>query len=431
MPCWKNASAGFDRAFTVAKKHFSAIVKNHPELQTAENFMHLRQILEKAERTTVNCQKEYIQCRRSGLQQDCHILFLQYFQLYKRGETDDFGRAAATRWKVQLNVTSLFIDNFMFMLLDILLLIGGFGCLIYGADFLVDGGAALARLLKVPAMVIGLTIVAFGTSAPELVVNVVSAIEGSSGLAMGNVLGSNIFNILAILGVTALIIPLGVKGMTTWIEIPLALFAAVLILLQVIVEPAGRITRAEGICLLCFFVAFLAYTLALAKYGKPEGCEGTEIKNLSAAKSVLFILLGLAGLIGGGRLLVYAAVSIAANLGLSERIIGLTIVSVGTSLPELATSVIAARKKNSDIAIGNIIGSNIFNTFLILGVSVVITPMEVPMGSLADLIVNTLAAGLLFAFIFIGKSRKINRPEGAVFLLLYIAYLAFILYKTA
>lgn len=315
------------------------------------------------------------------------------------------------------------------MLLNIIFLIAGLVILMYGANLLVDGGAALAHRLKVSSMVIGLTVVAFGTSTPELVVNIVSSVDGSSALAMGNVLGSNIFNILAILGITALIIPLGVKKTTTWIEIPLAAFAAILILILVNGEPAGQITRAEGICLLCFFVMFLLYTLALARFGGAGDGEDVEIKNYSSGKSILFILLGLAGLIGGGRLLVNGAVSIAESLGISERIIGLTIVSIGTSLPELATSIIAARKKNADIAIGNVVGSNIFNTFLILGTSATITPLQAPTGSMADLITNIIAAVLLFVFIFTGKGRKISRWEGGIFVVLYIVYLLFILNK--
>lgn len=309
------------------------------------------------------------------------------------------------------------------MLIDIVLLIIGLVVLIYGANFLVDGGSALAHRLKVSNMVIGLTVVAFGTSTPEFVVNVVSSMDGSSALALGNVLGSNIFNILAILGVTALIVPLGVKKMTTWVEIPLAVLAAVLVLLFINGDPAGTITRAEGICLLCFFVIFLVYTLMLAKFGAAGDGEEIEIKNYSVGKSVLFILLGLVGLIGGGRLLVNGAVSIAQSMGISERIIGLTIVSIGTSLPELATSIIAARKKNADMAIGNVVGSNIFNTFLILGASATITPLQVPQGSLLDLIVNIMAAGLLFLFIFTGRGRKISRWEGGILLVIYIVYL--------
>lgn len=313
------------------------------------------------------------------------------------------------------------------MLLNILFLISGFVILIYGANFLVDGGSALAHRLNVSNIVIGLTVVAFGTSTPELVVNVVSSLEGSSALALGNVLGSNIFNILAILGITALITPLGVKKTTTWIEIPLAFFAAVLVLVLVNGEPATLITRAEGICLLCFFLMFLLYTLLLAKYGAAGNGEEVEIKNYSAGKSVLFIALGLAGLIGGGRLLVTGAIHIAEVIGISERVIGLTVISIGTSLPELATSVIAARKHNADMAIGNVVGSNIFNTFLILGTSATISPLRAPEGSTSDLIVNIIAAALLFLFVFTGKGRKISRWEGGILAGIYVVYLVLLI----
>lgn len=313
------------------------------------------------------------------------------------------------------------------MLLNIILFIAGLVILTYGADFLVDGGSALAHRLKVSSMVIGLTIVAFGTSAPELVVSVAASFEGSSALALGNVLGSNVFNILAILGLTALVIPLGVKKNTTWIEIPLMVIAAILVLILVNGEPKGVITQAEGLCLLFLFAIFLVYTLVLAKHGKTDEIEEVRIKNLSTKKAVLFIVIGLAGLIGGGRLLVVEAVQIARTLGISERVIALTIVSIGTSLPELATSVIAARKKNADIAIGNVVGSNIFNTFLILGISAAITPLQAPEGSFTDLWINIAASILLFLFIFIGTGSKINRWEGIVFVVFYIGYMCFIL----
>lgn len=309
------------------------------------------------------------------------------------------------------------------MLLDLLFLIAGLIILIYGANFLVDGGSALARRLNISNIVIGLTVVAFGTSTPELVVNTVSSIDGSSALALGNILGSNIFNILAILGITAIFVPLRVTRTTTWIEIPLAVLAAILLLLMTDEDPQGTISRTEGLSLLCFFIVFLIYTFVLAKRGEAGNGEEVIIKPYSKRKSILFIFLGLAGLIAGGRLLVTGAVSIAQAFGIGERIIGLTIVSIGTSLPELATSLIAARKGNADIAIGNVVGSNIFNTFLILGTSATIRPIEVTSGSTTDLIVNIVASLLLFLFIFTGKGRQICRWEGILFTVLYIAYL--------
>lgn len=311
------------------------------------------------------------------------------------------------------------------MILNILFLLVGFAILVYGANLLVDGGAALARRLNISNIVIGLTVVAFGTSAPELVVNLVSSAGGNTALALGNVLGSNIFNILGILGITAMIYPLAVKRATTWIEIPLAVLAAALVLLFVNSDSEKIITRAEGVTLLFFFLIFMIYTFVLSK--KEETNDDIQIKNYTLGKSILFIILGLAGLVGGGRLLVTGAVNLAEAMGISERIIALTIVSIGTSLPELATSVVAARKKNADIAIGNVVGSNLFNTFLVLGASATLTPIPVSSDSLTDLIVNLAVSLLLFVFIFTGKGRKINRWEGIVFIAIYLAYLTVLL----
>lgn len=313
------------------------------------------------------------------------------------------------------------------MLLNIIFLLAGFVILIYGANMLVDGGSALAHRLKISNMVIGLTVVAFGTSAPELVVNTVSSADGSSALALGNILGSNIFNILGILGITAILVPVRVTRTTTWVEIPLAVFAAILILLMLDESPLGVISRPEGVSLLCFFAIFLIYTFVLAKRGDAGDGEEIKIKPYTTRKSILFIFLGLAGLIAGGRLLVSGAVSIAQAIGITERIIGLTIISIGTSLPELATSIIAARKGNADIAIGNVVGSNIFNTFLVLGISATIHPIEAGADSMTDLIVNVIAAGLLFLFIFTGKGRKISRWEGVLFTACYIVYLSMLI----
>lgn len=315
------------------------------------------------------------------------------------------------------------------MLLNFIWLILGFIILIYGANKLVDGGAALAFRLNIPNIVIGLTVVAFGTSTPELVVNLFSSAEKQSELALGNVLGSNIFNILGILGITALIFPIAVKKATTWVEVPLALLAAFLILIMFgdnhwPTPTSYIISRTEGIVLLCFFVLFIAYTLVLAKKGE---AEEIKIKNYTIGKSLFWILIGLVGLVIGGRLLVKGAVQIAESLGISQRIIAITIVSIGTSLPELATSLVAARKKNVDMAIGNVVGSNIFNTFLILGVSALISPIHMSMANLSDIGMNLLSALLLFVFIFTGRGRQIERWEGSIFLFLYISYIIWLI----
>lgn len=316
------------------------------------------------------------------------------------------------------------------MLINILLLLGGFVALIYGANFLVDAASSLAARFGVPSIVIGLTIVAFGTSAPELVVNVFAATTGSTDMVLGNVLGSNIFNVLGILGISALIYPLTVKSNTTWIEIPLSLLAAICVLVvasDMFLDGSGNnlISRSDGIILLLFFLVFLVYNLIVAKKGGAD--EEIETKDYSTWKAILFIVLGLAGLVIGGRLIVTSAVSIAEVIGLSERVIGLTVVSIGTSLPELATSIIAVRKKNVDIAIGNVVGSNIFNIFLILGISGTIVPLGINPDSIFDILVNIVAGLLLFIFVFTGRGRSIERWEGAVFLISYIAYVTYLI----
>ncbi|MDT0676037.1 calcium/sodium antiporter [Autumnicola musiva] len=315
------------------------------------------------------------------------------------------------------------------MLIDVILLICGFAALIFGATKLVDAASSVAVKLGIPNIVIGLTIVAFGTSAPELVVNVFASVNGSTEMVLGNVLGSNIFNILGILGIASIIYPLTVKNNTTWLEIPLSLLAAVCVLViaaDVFLDGASGniISRSEGVVLLLFFAIFLVYNLTVAKAGGEE--EEMETKDYSTGKAVIFIILGLAGLIIGGRLIVDSAVDIAEVIGLSERIIGLTVVSVGTSLPELATSIIAVRKKNVDIAIGNVVGSNIFNIFLILGISTTVAPLYLKDGAFFDIFVNIAAGMLLFIFIFTGKGRKLERWEGIILLGLYIAYVSFL-----
>lgn len=307
------------------------------------------------------------------------------------------------------------------------MLLGGFVALIFGADKLVDAASALATKLGIPNIVIGLTIVAFGTSAPELVVNVFAAVNNNTEMVLGNVLGSNIFNVLAILGISSIIYPLSVKKNTTWLEIPLSMLAAITVLFvanDVLLDGAASnmITRSEGLILLLFFGIFLVYNLTIAQKGQDD--EETETHDYTYLKAILFIALGLGGLILGGRLIVDSAVGIAQTFGLSERIIGLTIVSIGTSLPELATSIVAVRKKNVDIAIGNVVGSNIFNIFLILGVSTIVTPLQVSDASFTDIFLNIGAGLLLFIFIFTGKGRQLHRWEGIVFVLLYVAYLA-------
>ena len=269
-------------------------------------------------------------------------------------------------------------------MLTYILFIVGFIFLVKGADLLVDGAAAFAKKFKISTLVIGLTIVAFGTSAPELVVNIFASISGNSEIAIGNILGSNIANILLILGISALIFPLPAKKSTIKKEIPFSLLAV--LVLGILVNDllidqvnlldgaSGLLSRIDGLILLAFMTIFMVYTFGIAKNPEEAG-EGEEIKNLPLAKSIAYIGIGLLGLVLGGRWIVNGAVKIAELFNVSEALIGLTIVAVGTSLPELATSAVAAYKKQADIAIGNIVGSNIFNIFFVLGVSSIIRPL--------------------------------------------------------
>ncbi|HRI85954.1 MAG TPA: calcium/sodium antiporter [Ignavibacteria bacterium] len=312
------------------------------------------------------------------------------------------------------------------MLMNFLLLIAGFIILIFSADKLVDGSSSLARKFGIPDIVIGLTIVAFGTSAPELFVNVIAAINGNTQLVLGNIIGSNIFNVLVILGVSSLIYPLSVKRNTTWLEIPLSLLAGLVVLFMsndVFFDKAETniLSRIDGIILFCFFIIFHVYSMEVAKSGVSD--EEFEAKDLTKLKSTIFILVGLAGLVIGGELIVNSAVNIANNIGISERMIALTIVSIGTSLPELATSIVAVKKKNVDIALGNIVGSNIYNIFFILGISAFISPVNVEKSNSTEIWINIFANILLFIFIFSGKGRRIERWEGMTFLFLYLAYI--------
>lgn len=314
--------------------------------------------------------------------------------------------------------------------MNILLLLAGFVALIFGASKLVDAASGLAAKFGIPNIVIGLTIVAFGTSAPEMVVNIIAAVNENTKMVLGNVLGSNIFNILGILGISAIIYPLAVKTNTTWYEIPLNLLASLVVLVVcadvfLIDDTQNSISRSDAIVFLLFFTVFLVYTIAVSKSDK--SAEKTEVKQYKTLTAVFFIFIGLAGLILGGQLIVGSATSIAEQIGLSERVIGLTIVSIGTSLPELATSIVAVKKKNVDIAIGNVVGSNIFNVFFVLGISAFITPVNIGQNAFIDIFLNIAAGLLLFFFIFTGKHRQIDRWEGIVFLIIYLAYLIWLI----
>lgn len=315
-------------------------------------------------------------------------------------------------------------------MINVLLLTAGIFALLYGANWLVDGASSFARRMNVSDMVIGLTIVAFGTSAPELVVNLVASLRHNSDIALGNVVGSNIFNILAILGVCALIRPVEVKSATARIEIPLGILAALTVLVMAgdsFFDEGSHsvISRIDGMVLMLFFLVFLFYNAYLVMNYKEK--RRIKTRDYSLFKSVVMIVAGLLLLAGGGRAIVVSASEIARMIGITEKVIALTIVSAGTSLPELAASVVAIKKKNHDIAIGNVVGSNIFNTFLILGLSAVIYPVSLTEGLQIDLFVNILASLLLLVFVFTGRGRKLDRWEGAIFIFIYAAFITALL----
>ena len=315
----------------------------------------------------------------------------------------------------------------MEILINILFLVGGLILILLGANGLTDGAAAVAKKWGVSDLVIGLTIVAFGTSSPELVVSLTSAINGSAGLAVGNVVGSNIFNVLMIIGITALVMPIKVEKSILSNEIPLVILASLAMFAatsDVLLDTgtSNSISRIDGILLLLFFAIFMRYTFSIAKNGATEADKGEEVKTMPMWKSILFIGGGFAGLIYGGQFFVDGASNLARAMGASESLIGLTLVAAGTSLPELATSVTAAIKKNPGIAIGNVIGSNIFNIFFILGTSATVTPLSTGNIGLLDMSVLTGSAILFWIVGWFFKKRTITRIEGAIMVACYIAY---------
>lgn len=321
--------------------------------------------------------------------------------------------------------------------MEIALLIGKFviGLLLImkGADWLTDGASSIARKFNISTLVIGLTIVAFGTSAPELVVSSMASISGETDIAIGNVVGSNIFNVLAIMGITALIAPVPVKGNNIKYEVPLAILASVAVFVMAsdaLLNGGGAnvITRGEGIILLCFFLIFLAYTFAIARNGVTTE-EQTEVKQMPMWKSILLFLVGLGCLVFGGDTMVDGASGIAGFLGVSQSIIALTIVSAGTSFPELMTSIVAARKGDTDMAMGNVVGSNIFNIFLILGVAATISPLGGGSITFVDYGVSLFSIVALWLACKFGKTyHKITRTEGAMLVLCCIAYYSYLVY---
>ncbi|KKR26078.1 MAG: CaCA family Na+/Ca+ antiporter, inner membrane protein [Candidatus Peregrinibacteria bacterium GW2011_GWE2_39_6] len=311
-----------------------------------------------------------------------------------------------------------------------ILFVIGFFFLIKGADLLVDGSASIAKKRKISPIVIGLTIVAFGTSTPEFIVNIFASLNGNTEIAIGNILGSNIANILLILGISAIIYPLVAKKNTIWKEIPLSLLAAILLGIlanDTLIDNgiSSGLTRIDGLVLLSFFIIFLYYTFEISKITGET--PDLNIKQLSYLKSSLFILGGLLGLILGGKWIVDGAVKLAEHFNVSQSLIRLTVVAVGTSLPELATSAIAAYKKQTDIAIGNIVGSNIFNIFWILGFSALIRPLPFSTNSNLDIIMTIFASSILFFTMFIGKKHTIERWQGILMISIYVGYVAFLI----
>jgi cation:H+ antiporter len=315
------------------------------------------------------------------------------------------------------------------MFVEVLLLLVGFVILIKGADFLVNGSSSIAKKFGISNIAIGLTVVACGTSTPELVVSVISGLEGKNDASFGNIIGSNNFNLFFILGIAGLIYPLSVLRNTIKYEVPLSLLAAAVLFVLVNDEMifgsgVNVLSRMDAIILLIFFVAFMLYVIRTMKSDLPD--DGS-IKLYKTPLAIGMVVLGLLLLIGGGTLVVENAVAIAHRYGLSEKLIGLTILAAGTSLPELATSAVAAYRKNTDIAIGNVVGSNIFNIFFILGLTGMINPMEFSTSMNFDMYVLGAGTLVLMIFMFTINKRKLDRWEAALLLAGYIAYTLYLI----
>ncbi len=325
------------------------------------------------------------------------------------------------------------------MATSIFFILAGFALLIKAADYLVDGASSIAKKLGVSTLVIGLTVVAFGTSAPELAVNILAALSGSSEIALGNINGSNIANILLILGVAAMFGSIPVKSRTVIKEIPFMLLAAFVLVVLVSDKALNGnglseifVSRSDGLVLLSFFAIFMYYLFLSAK--DIEGPAKEERPKHSMPVSIGFTAMGLAGLILGGKLVVDGAAGFALELGLSETLIGLTVVALGTSLPELVAAVAAVRKGEPDMAVGGVVGSNIFNILLVLGVTSTITPISVSLSSVFDSVVALAIMALFFLFVFVnvtktGLKRGVDKYEGVIFLIIYVIYIAYTIFR--
>lgn len=326
------------------------------------------------------------------------------------------------------------------MILSILALLGGLGLILVGANCLTDGASDIARRMGISDLIVGLTVVAFGTSAPELAISIISALGGSAELAVGNVVGSNLFNTLAIVGITAMVTPVVIRRSILTNDIPLVVLSALALLVMAnspFLDGAGTsiITRVDGLLLLCFFLVFMRYTFAQAKStsapeSDPVAENVAEHKAMPLWRAIVYVVGGLAALVFGGNLFVDGASDIAKSLGVSEAVIGLTIVAAGTSLPELAASVVAAMKGRTEMALGNVIGSNIFNIFLVLGSAATITPLS--MGTIGNFDMLSLVGSSLLFWVFgwFFAKRTITRAEGAVLALAYVAYTSILVYNT-
>ncbi|AIF42224.1 MULTISPECIES: calcium/sodium antiporter [Virgibacillus] len=311
------------------------------------------------------------------------------------------------------------------------LLLIGFVLLIKGADLFVDGSSNIARLLRVSPMLIGLTIVALGTSSPEATVSIIAALEGSSEVSLGNVIGSNIFNLTLVVGIAAILYPLKVESETVRKEIPFTLLASIALLVlisDIFLEgvSANFLTRSDGIIFLLFLSIFMYYVIEVGLRNR-DNSEKEVSPDVKWPRNILFTVLGIVGIIIGGDMVVSNGTTIAYSLGMSETLVGLTIIAVGTSLPELVTSITAAMKKESEIALGNIVGSNIFNILFVLGASSAITPLPVNNKVFIDITVMIVLTLLLL--LFSRTSYKIGKVEGSVLVIIYVVYLAYIIFR--
>ncbi|MFH1668199.1 MAG: calcium/sodium antiporter [Candidatus Komeilibacteria bacterium] len=319
-------------------------------------------------------------------------------------------------------------------MLTYLLFIVGFILLIKGADLLVNGSSSLAKKFHIPEIVIGLTIVSFGTSLPELIVNILAALQGSTDIGLGTIIGSNISNIALVLGFTAIILPLAVKSDTAWKEIPFSILATIIMMVVVndhFFNPAiaSMISRIDGLIFLIFFGLFVSYTINIFVKHKNLDISQEQKMHRSGLTIFFMIVAGLIALFYGGQWVVNGAVKIAQLFGISEFIIAATIIAVGTSLPELVTSIVAAYKKNLDLAVGNIIGSNIFNILFVLGITAVIKPIATPTLINIDILYLIGLSIILFAFLFIGKKKELERWQGVSLLIIYVGYVVFLIMR--